>query len=181
MISTSIKKTQLCTCGSDSARGKKSENSVANGVVTLWRTVIATTCYSQITRPLDLKEHVIRYLNVFTGILAVTASFHSHMPTYAEFNRLHGAGSSTGISVLSLAPWSIFRKIIFLAHQVHVVSRLHYLEALLSPRKKQNPGSEDTGKYLALRMIVTASWCVLFFSVYSYDSKPECNKSCKIS
>lgn len=92
MIGASIKKTQLCTCRSDSARGEKSENSVANGVVSLWRAVIATTCYSQITRPLDLKEHVIRYLNVFTGILAVTASFSSHMPTYTEFNRLRGAG-----------------------------------------------------------------------------------------
>lgn len=176
MICASIKKTQLCTCRSDSARGEKSENSVANGVVSLGRAVIATTCYSQITRPLDLKEHVIRYLNVFTGILAVTASFYSHMPTYTEFNRLRGAGSSAGISVLSLVSWSIFRKIIFLASRVHVVSRLHYLAALLSLLKKQNPGSEDTGKYLAFRMIASASRCVLFFSVYSYESKHECGK-----
>lgn len=128
--------------------------------------VIATTCYSQITRPLDLKEHVIGYLNVFTGILAVTASFYSHMPTYTEFNRLHGAVSSIGISVPSLAPWSIFCKIIFLACQVRVVSQLHYLEALLSLLKKQNPGSEDTGKYLAFKMTANAAQRVLLFSVF---------------
>lgn len=138
MMNTSMKEAQLCTYRSDSARGKKSENSVANGVVSLWKAVIATTCYSQITHPSDLKEHVIRYLNVFTGILAVTASFYSHMPTYTEFNRLHGAVSSIGISVLSLAQLSIFCKIIFLACQVRVVSQLHYLEALLSLLEKQN-------------------------------------------
>lgn len=75
----------------------KSENSVASRVVTLWRAVIVTTCYSQITHSSDLKEQVIRYLNVFTGILAVTAFFYSHIPTYAGFNRLHRAGSSTGV------------------------------------------------------------------------------------
>lgn len=109
----------------------KSENSVASSVVILCRAVIVTTCYSQITHPSDLKEQVIRYLNVFTGILAVTAFFYSHMPTCTEFNRLHRAGSSIGISVLLLAELSIFYKIMFLACQVRVVSQPDYLESIL--------------------------------------------------
>lgn len=69
----------------------KSANSVASGVVSLWRAVIITTCYSQITHSSDLKEQVIGYLNVFTGILAGTAFSYSHAPTYTELSRLQGA------------------------------------------------------------------------------------------
>lgn len=54
------------------------ENSAAGSGISLWRAVIATPCDSPITHPSDLKEQVTRYLNVFTGILAVTASSHSH-------------------------------------------------------------------------------------------------------
>lgn len=68
----------------------KSANSVASGV-SLWRAVIITTCYSQITHSSDLKEQVIGYLNVFTGILAGTAFSYSHAPTYTELSRLQGA------------------------------------------------------------------------------------------
>lgn len=108
----------------------KSENLVVSSVVILWRAVIVT-CYSQITHSSDLKEQVIWYLNVFTGILAVTAFFYSHMPTCTEFNRLHRAGSSIGISVLLLAELSVFYKIMFLACQVLVVSQPDYLESIL--------------------------------------------------
>lgn len=94
--------------------------------------------YSQSTRT-HLKEQATRYLNVFTGILAGTAFSRSHVPTHAERNRLQGAGSSTGSGPLPLAKSSRFCKVIFLAGQVRVVSRLHYLEALLSLAKKQDP------------------------------------------
>lgn len=62
----------------------KSENSVASSVVILCRAVNVTTCYSQITHSSDLKEQVIWYLNVFTGILAVTAFFSIHTYPHAQ-------------------------------------------------------------------------------------------------
>lgn len=65
-------------------KGGESENSVANSVAGLWRAVTATVCYSQITHPSDLKEQVIRYLDVFTAILAVTAFSYSHIPTHTH-------------------------------------------------------------------------------------------------
>lgn len=119
---------------------------------------------SQITHPPDLKEQDVRYLAVFTGMLAGTAFFCSRVPTRAQLNRLQGAASSTGICALSLAKSSVFCTVILLARQVRGVSQLHCSEALLSLVEKQDPrvsASEDKGKYLAFRM--TASQCVLGF------------------
>lgn len=112
-------------------QGKNSENSVASSVASLWRAAIIT-CYSQITHPSDVKEQVIWYLNVFTGVLAGTASSYPHIPTDTESNRLHRAVHSVGIRVLSLEKLSIFCKVISLACQVRAASQLHYLELLLS-------------------------------------------------
>lgn len=67
---------------------------------------------SQITHPPDLKEQVVRYLAVFTGMLAGTAFFCSRVPTRAQLNRLQGAASSTGIRALSLAKSSVFCTVI---------------------------------------------------------------------
>lgn len=77
---------------------ERRENSAAGSVISLWKAVIVTTCYSPITHPSDLKEQVIRHLNVFTEILAVTASSYSHKPPHAELNRLNRAPSSAGSS-----------------------------------------------------------------------------------
>lgn len=112
----------------------KSENSVASSVISSNFNML----FPNITHPSDLKEQVIRYLNVFTQILAVTAFFNSHIPTFTEFNRFHRAANSVGISILSLAELNMFCKIMFLEYQVCMVSQSDCLEVLLSLPKKQN-------------------------------------------
>lgn len=153
---------------------------MANSVASLWRAVTVTTCYSQITHPPDLKEQVIPYLDVFTGMLAVPAFSYSHTPTYTKFNRLHRAVSSIGISVLSLAVLSIFCKIIFWACQVNVVSQPRNLEPLLSLLKKQNSwfsGSEDTGDVIKMTATMGPA-CFICQCFYKCDSNWECGKQC---